>query len=420
MNLDPDKLKRSFHSAGSMQFDEGPEFDRRLRLARLSVGETLAGPLNWADVRYYNNEPVVSLGTFATWAASVDWELPDELRALAAGMPKDVLPDQLAALTDPPTGANPPAAAEGAAISWEEAVARVGNAIYGNAWIRRLSPHEALLVVRHVPYRLRYRHSSPSAALVSRDLAPGLREEVTRAADRHDECEAQWQATWKTIKDHIARGRLIAWIELGRDLQPFRPEWIARLARFGRTRAPTLYPHGTTRAPEQPYDVLSAAPGEAPIDRRADCVQVPVADYPGEGGVIWFDPPGVLGRDGEMYLHGEGFVIDAAQFDKLYPALVAATAPNEPAMSSSAGAPISNTGAAGPPTDHQPEKLEKSTASLADIKEAIEAHGRASEEELWEAVRAAYPGKNIPRALLRQATREVFGTRPPGRPKRCE
>jgi hypothetical protein len=78
LNVDPTR------SLELLAFHERREFEKRRALARRCVGASLAGPLNWKGVRYFDEEPVVKLRTFAAWAVSVvEWQVPPELLKLA-------------------------------------------------------------------------------------------------------------------------------------------------------------------------------------------------------------------------------------------------------------------------------------------------------------------------------------------------
>jgi hypothetical protein len=85
LNIDPGRLRRAGarEMIAGRRFDEGPEFERRLTLAKRCLGETLPGPLNFAVVHYEDAEPVVCLREFAVWVRSVEWQIPPELARLA-------------------------------------------------------------------------------------------------------------------------------------------------------------------------------------------------------------------------------------------------------------------------------------------------------------------------------------------------
>jgi hypothetical protein len=85
LNIDPKQLRRASTHAliAGRQFDEGPEFERRLALANRCLGDTLPGPLNQLSVHYYNEAAAVRLREFARWAHSVEWRVPPELARLA-------------------------------------------------------------------------------------------------------------------------------------------------------------------------------------------------------------------------------------------------------------------------------------------------------------------------------------------------
>ncbi len=87
LNIDPKQLRRAGTRAliAGTQFDEGPEFERRLALAKRCLGDTLLGPVNQSAVRYYDEAAAVRLRDFAAWARSVEWQIPQELAQLAAG-----------------------------------------------------------------------------------------------------------------------------------------------------------------------------------------------------------------------------------------------------------------------------------------------------------------------------------------------
>ena len=83
LNIDPQKLRRA-HDLIRRQFDEGPEFERRLALATRCLGDILSGPVNYPAVCYFDEAPAIRLRDFAAWAQSVDWQLPPELARLPA------------------------------------------------------------------------------------------------------------------------------------------------------------------------------------------------------------------------------------------------------------------------------------------------------------------------------------------------
>ena len=85
LNIDPKQLRRASTRAllAGRQFDEGPEFERRLALAKRCLGDTLPGPVNQLAVRYYDEAAAVRLRDFAAWADPVEWQIPPELARLA-------------------------------------------------------------------------------------------------------------------------------------------------------------------------------------------------------------------------------------------------------------------------------------------------------------------------------------------------
>jgi hypothetical protein len=87
LNIDPKKLRRASTRAliAGREFGEGPEFEQRLALAKLCLGETLPGPVNHSGWHYYSEAPKVRFREFAEWARSVQWQMPAELARLAAG-----------------------------------------------------------------------------------------------------------------------------------------------------------------------------------------------------------------------------------------------------------------------------------------------------------------------------------------------
>jgi hypothetical protein len=97
LNIDPKQLRRASTRAlmAGRQFDEGPEFEQRLALAKRCLGDTLPGPVNHMAVRYYDEPAAVRLRDFAAWAHSVEWQIPPELARVAAGG------DQSGNATDP-------------------------------------------------------------------------------------------------------------------------------------------------------------------------------------------------------------------------------------------------------------------------------------------------------------------------------
>jgi hypothetical protein len=91
LNIEPRKLRHNplaWMTGGPGRrpahvFDEEQEFKDRRLLAEKSLGNALAGPVNW---REYGRgaDPEVRLATFVRWAHSVGWVLPVELSQLAA------------------------------------------------------------------------------------------------------------------------------------------------------------------------------------------------------------------------------------------------------------------------------------------------------------------------------------------------
>jgi hypothetical protein len=184
---------------------------------------------------------------------------------------------------------------------------------------------------------------------------------ITFVAERNGETEAE---AWKSIKDNISGGWLPAWIRLDRDLQPFEPGWIAKLAQFlaADSPAPTPHPDGPTVSSEWPHEppsVTFAFERDHP-EQRLDCTEhrmpATMTDFParppeGSAEVIYFDPPGILGRDGKVYHRGCDFQVDQARLGELY-----------------SGKGQSEAGAsAGPDLSGQPgERATASTAALPD------------------------------------------------------
>jgi len=87
LDINPDQLRRANTNAimAGRRYAEGPEFERRLALAKRCLGETLPGPLNRMAVDYYDEDPKVRLRDFAVWAHSISWHMPIELARLALG-----------------------------------------------------------------------------------------------------------------------------------------------------------------------------------------------------------------------------------------------------------------------------------------------------------------------------------------------
>ena len=87
LSIDPRHLRRANTNAimAGRRYDEGPEFEKLLALAKRCLGETLPGPLNHAGVSYYDEDPTVRLRDFAVWAHSISWHMPTELARLAVG-----------------------------------------------------------------------------------------------------------------------------------------------------------------------------------------------------------------------------------------------------------------------------------------------------------------------------------------------
>lgn len=85
LNIDPKKARHSPHSSmsGRRLFDEGQQFAERLFVVERNL-DTI-GVRNFANVRYFDADPVIRLKAFAAWAVSIGWSLPSELVELATG-----------------------------------------------------------------------------------------------------------------------------------------------------------------------------------------------------------------------------------------------------------------------------------------------------------------------------------------------
>jgi len=157
-------------------------------------------------------------------------------------------------------------------------------------------------------------------------------------------------AAWENnIRSDISLGRLPASITLGRDPQPFKPEWIGKLAQFQApgSPAPALHPEGPTDAAEWPHEPLEAKVHSV-FDRREHRDGIAVTDFPtrpaeGTADTIYFDAPGVVGRDGKLYHRGREFRVDQESLDALYPETKQEASPaiNVTPPDSSETAPIS-------------------------------------------------------------------------------
>jgi hypothetical protein len=79
LNIDPNKLRHSPDSwlAGKPLFEEGEEFRERLFVVERNLEKLRV--VNFANVQYLNEDPVVGLRGFAVWAVSLGWSLPCEL-----------------------------------------------------------------------------------------------------------------------------------------------------------------------------------------------------------------------------------------------------------------------------------------------------------------------------------------------------
>jgi hypothetical protein len=84
LNIDPKQLRRAStrNLLAGRQFEEGPEFEMRLALAKRCLGDTLPGPLNSVSLDFEGGTATVRLREFAKWALSVEWHIPPELTRL--------------------------------------------------------------------------------------------------------------------------------------------------------------------------------------------------------------------------------------------------------------------------------------------------------------------------------------------------
>ena len=79
LNIDPRQVELNPHAwmSGHRSFLEAQDFKDRVFVAERNLGSTLLEPINWRGA-----DSKVRLSSFVKWAASVGWELPNELHAL--------------------------------------------------------------------------------------------------------------------------------------------------------------------------------------------------------------------------------------------------------------------------------------------------------------------------------------------------
>jgi hypothetical protein len=83
LNIEPSRIRHSPNSwmADKRLFDESDEFKDRLFVVERNLEKL--GVVNFANVQYFNEDPVVGLPRFAVWAVSLGWSLPSELVDIA-------------------------------------------------------------------------------------------------------------------------------------------------------------------------------------------------------------------------------------------------------------------------------------------------------------------------------------------------
>jgi hypothetical protein len=93
LNIEPRSIRQSPNSwmAGKRLFDESDEFKERLFVVERNL-EAL-GLVNFANVRYFDEDPVIRLKAFAEWAVTTGWELPSEIAELATTSRESAAPE---------------------------------------------------------------------------------------------------------------------------------------------------------------------------------------------------------------------------------------------------------------------------------------------------------------------------------------
>lgn len=90
LSLDIDPKKVRFHRDawmcdGEDLFDEEQVFDDRMMLAKANIGKMTITQLTIGDA----SKTEITLASFAEWAIGVHWNIPEELRAMAAKEPEE-------------------------------------------------------------------------------------------------------------------------------------------------------------------------------------------------------------------------------------------------------------------------------------------------------------------------------------------
>jgi hypothetical protein len=93
LNIEPRSIRQSPNSwmAGKRLFDESDEFKERLFVVERNL-EAL-GLVNFANVRYFDEDPVIRLKAFAEWVVTTGWELPSEIAELATTSRESAAPE---------------------------------------------------------------------------------------------------------------------------------------------------------------------------------------------------------------------------------------------------------------------------------------------------------------------------------------
>jgi hypothetical protein len=92
LNIEPSKIRHSPNSwmADKRLFDESDEFKERLFVVERNL--EVLGAVNSANLRHFDEDPEIPLSRFTAWAASIGWELPNELSEFAALESQSVIP----------------------------------------------------------------------------------------------------------------------------------------------------------------------------------------------------------------------------------------------------------------------------------------------------------------------------------------
>jgi hypothetical protein len=92
LNIDPNKIRHSPSSwmADKRLFDESDEFKDRLFVVERNI--EILGVVNSENVQSSAEDPEIPLSRFAAWAASIGWEVPNELSEFVAVESQSAIP----------------------------------------------------------------------------------------------------------------------------------------------------------------------------------------------------------------------------------------------------------------------------------------------------------------------------------------